>query len=236
MTGRLYGVGVGPGDPELLTLQAARIVADAGVVAHFAKAGRPSNARAVVAHRLRPDVIELPLLYPVTVEIEKDHTDYKHAIATFFDDSARAVAAHLDAGQDVAVLSEGDPFFYGSYLHLHARLAQRYPTEVVPGVTSISGCWSAVGQPLVRGDEVLSILPATMSEAELAHRLGQCHGAVLMKLGRNLAKARRALAAAGKAERAIYVERGTMPNGRFMRLADKPDDAAPYFAVVLVPC
>lgn len=236
MSGRLYGVGVGPGDPELLTLKAARIVESAGVVAHFAKAGRPSNARRIVAHRLRPDVIELPLLYPVTVEIEKDHDDYKGAIATFFDASASAVAAHLDAGQDVAVLSEGDPFFYGSYLHLHARLAQRYPTEVIPGVTSMSGCWSAVGRPLVRGDEILSVLPATLPEAELTRRLGECDGAVLMKLGRNLAKARRALAAAGKAERAIYVERGTMPNARFMRLVDKPDDVAPYFAVLLVPC
>ena len=236
MTGRLYGVGVGPGDPELLTLKAARIIESAGVVAHFAKAGRSSNARSVVAHRLRPDVIELPLLYPVTIEIEKDQAAYREAIAAFFDGSAATVAAHLDAGRDVAVLSEGDPFFYGSYLHLHARLAQRYPTEVIAGVTGMSGCWSAVGQPLVRGDEVLSILPATLPEVELARRLGECDGAVLMKLGRNLAKARRALAAAGKADRAIYVERGTMPGASTMRLVDKPDDVAPYFAVVLVPC
>jgi precorrin-2/cobalt-factor-2 C20-methyltransferase len=236
VTGRLYGVGVGPGDPELLTLKALRIIETVHVVAHFAKAGRPSNARGIVAARLRAGLIELPLLYPVTTEIEKDRDDYKDIIADFFDASAHEVAWHLDAGRDVAVLSEGDPFFYGSYLHLHTRLARRYRTEVVPGVTCMSGCWSAVGQPLVHGDETLSVLPATLAEAELERRLRESDGAVLMKLGRNLAKARRALALAGKLERAIYVERGTMPGGVAMRLAEKPDDRAPYFAVVLVPC
>jgi precorrin-2/cobalt-factor-2 C20-methyltransferase len=236
VSGRLYGVGVGPGDPELLTLKALRIVEQAAVVAHFAKAGRPSNARAVVAGRLRPGTIELPLAYPVTTEIDKEDEAYKAVIAAFFDGSARRVAAHLDAGRDVAVLSEGDPFFYGSYLHLHVRLARRYPTEVVPGVTSMSGCWSVAGEPLARGDDVLSVLPATLAEGELTDRLRRGDGAVLMKLGRNLAKVRRALARTSRLERAIYVERGTMPGGRVMRLSEKPDDAAPYFAVVLVPC
>ncbi len=236
MSGRLYGVGVGPGDPELLTLKALRIIETAPVVAHFAKAGRPSNARAVVAARLRPGTVELTLAYPVTTEIDKDHADYQRAIAGFFDASAREIAGHLDAGRDVAVLSEGDPFFYGSYLHLHARLARRYPTQVVPGVTSMSGCWSMAGQPLAQGDEVLVVLPSTLLEPELADRLAQGDGVVLMKLGRNLPKVRRALVRAGRLEQAIYVERGTMPEGRVMRLSEKPDDAAPYFAVVLVPC
>ena len=233
--GRLIGVGTGPGDPELLTLKAVRALDAADVVAHFAKAGNPGNARAIVAARLRPEVVELPLLYPVTTEIEKDHADYRKATAGFFDDAAAAVEAHLRQGRTVAVLSEGDPFFYGSYMHLHVRLAHRYPTEVIPGVTSISGCWSMAGTPLMQGDDVLSVLPGTLAEPELVRRLADTDAAVIMKVGRNLAKIRRALAVTGKLAHAIYAERGTMADGHCRLLVEKPDDRAPYFAVVLVP-
>jgi precorrin-2/cobalt-factor-2 C20-methyltransferase len=144
------------------------------------------------------------------------------------------VAQHLAAGRTVAVLSEGDPLFYGSYMHLHVRLAHRFPTEVIPGVTAMSGCWSATSQPIVQGDDVLTVLPGTMNEDELTRRLGDTDAAVIMKVGRNLPKIRRALTAAGKIEKAIYVERGTMANGASMRLADKADNKAPYFTIILV--
>ena len=156
-------------------------------------------------------------------------------IAGFFDEAAARVAAELSAGRTVAVLSEGDPLFYGSYMHLHVRLAHRFPTEVIPGVTAMSGCWSATGVPIVQGDDVLSVLPGTMAEDQLVRRLGDTDAAVIMKVGRNLPKIRRALAAAGRLADAIYVERGTMENAVSLRLADKADDAAPYFALVLVP-
>jgi precorrin-2/cobalt-factor-2 C20-methyltransferase len=234
-TGRLYGVGTGPGDPELLTLKAVRALSEADVLAHFAKRGNNGNARTIIEAHLRPDMIELPLLYPVTTEIEKDHDDYKSAIGCFYAEAAQAVEEHLVAGRTVAVLSEGDPLFYGSYMHLHVRLAHRFPTEVIPGVTAMSGCWSASGLPIVQGDDVLSVLPGTMAEAELARRLADTDAAVIMKLGRNLPKVRRALEAAGRLGVAHYVERGTMANAVSMRLADKPDDLAPYFALVLVP-
>lgn len=232
--GRLVGVGTGPGDPELLTLKAVRVLAEAEVVAHFAKRGNNSNARAIVGAHFRPDLIELPLLYPVTTEIDKDHSDYRSQISDFYEESAEKVAAHLSAGRMVAVLSEGDPLFYGSYMHLHVRLAHRFPTEVIPGVTAMSGCWSATGLPIVQGDDVLTVLPGTMSEFELTCRLADTDAAVIMKVGRNLPKIRRALEATDKLARAIYVERGTMPGGVSMRLADKKDDQAPYFAIVLV--
>jgi precorrin-2/cobalt-factor-2 C20-methyltransferase len=234
-SGRLYGVGTGPGDPELLTLKAVRALGEADVLAHFAKRGNNGNARKIIEAHLRPDMIELPLLYPVTTEIDKDHDRYKSAIGEFYAQSADAVEKHLAAGRTVAVLSEGDPLFYGSYMHLHVRLAHRFPTEVIPGVTAMSGCWSATGMPIVQGDDVLSVLPGTMAEAELARRLADTDAAVIMKVGRNLPKIRRALEAAGKLGQAVYVERGTMDNSASMRLADKPDDAAPYFALVLVP-
>lgn len=233
--GRLIGVGTGPGDPELLTLKAVRALESADVVAHFAKRGNASNARAIVAAHLRPGIIELPLLYPVTTELHRHHNDYRAQIADFYDASAASVADHLDAGRTVAVLSEGDPLFYGSYMHLHVRLAHRFETEVIPGVTAMSGCWSAAGLPIVQGDDVLSVLPGTLTQADLANRLVAADAAVIMKVGRNLPAIRRALADAGKLTEAVYVERGTMANGAVMRLIDKQDDAAPYFAIVLVP-
>jgi precorrin-2/cobalt-factor-2 C20-methyltransferase len=234
-TGRLLGIGVGPGDPELLTLKAARLLREAPVVAYFAKAGQAGRAHATIAALLRPDVVLLPLLYPVTTEIPHHHPDYRARIEAFFDEAAAQVAAHLDSGRDVAVTSEGDPLFYGSYMHLHARLATRYAAEVVPGVTGMSACWSMAGAPIAQGEDVLSVLPGTLDEAELARRLRDANAAVIMKVGRNLPKIRRALAQAGLLDRAIYAERATMPEGHAMPLAARDDAPAPYFSIVLVP-
>jgi precorrin-2/cobalt-factor-2 C20-methyltransferase len=234
-TARLIGVGVGPGDPELLTLKATRALQAADVVVHFAKDGNASHARAIAAGHLKPGVTELPLRYPVTTEIPASTARYCGTIKEFHDTAAEAVAAHLDAGRTVAVICEGDPLFYGSYMHLHARLAARYPTDIVAGVTGMSGCWSAVGTPIAQGNDVLTVLPATLPEAELERRLADTDAAVVMKLGRNLPKVRRALDRSGRLARAIYVERGTMADAVTMALTAKTDDEAPYFAVVLVP-
>jgi precorrin-2/cobalt-factor-2 C20-methyltransferase len=233
--GRLIGVGTGPGDPELLTLKAVRAIAEADVVAHFAKQGNGSNARKIAEQHIGTEVVELPLLYPVTTEIDRAHPDYHCAITKFFDRAAEDVAAHLEAGRTVAVLSEGDPLFYGSYMHLHVRLAHRFDTEVIPGVTAMSGCWSMAGTPITQGDDVLSVLPGTLPEAELSRRLADADAAVIMKVGRNLPKIRAALAETGKLDRAVYVERGTMANGSFIPLAERDDAPAPYFSIVLVP-
>ena len=155
----------------------------------------------------------MPLLYPVTTEIDKDHDDYRAAIADFYEESAtRGRRASRSGPHGRACCREGDPLFYGSYMHLHVRLAHRFPTEVIPGVTAMSGCWSQTGLPIVQGDDVLSVLPGTMAEVELTRRLADTDAAVIMKVGRNLPKIRRALQAAGRLERAIYVERGTMAN------------------------
>jgi precorrin-2/cobalt-factor-2 C20-methyltransferase len=233
--GKLIGVGVGPGDPELLTLKATRTLGGADVVAHFAKASNASHARAIAAAHLRAEVTELPLHYPVTTELPKCSNGYRDALRAFYDGAAAKIAAHLDAGRVVAVICEGDPLFYGSYMHLHARLACRFPTEIVAGVTGMSGCWSAAGMPIAQGDEVFTVLPATLPEGELARRLRDADAAVVMKVGRHLPKLRRALHTSGRLARAIYVERGTMADGKTIPLAAKPDDDAPYFAVVLVP-
>jgi precorrin-2/cobalt-factor-2 C20-methyltransferase len=235
MNGRLIGVGVGPGDPGLLTLNAIAALKAAEIVAHFAKAGNASNARAIAASHLKPDVEELALHYPVTTEIPRADAAYREALTAFYDEAAATIAARLDAGRVVAVIAEGDPLFYGSYMHLHARLAPRYPTEVVAGVTGMSGCWSSIGTPIAQGDDVFTVLPATLPEFELERRLADADAAVVMKIGRNLPKVRRALDRAGRLDRAIYVERGTMANAQVMKLSDKLDTPTPYFAIVLVP-
>ncbi len=233
--GKLTGVGTGPGDPELLTLKAVRAIQEADVIAFFCKKGSAGNGRAIVQAHIRPGTAELPLVYPVTVETQKDEADYKGPIAEFFDKSAEDIAVLLDAGKNVAVLSEGDPLFYGSYMHLHVRLAGRYQADVVAGVTAMSGCWSMTGLPLVQGDDILSVLPGTLPEQRLVERLSTTDGAVIMKVGRNLPKIRRALAAVGKLTGALYVERGTMLNGLAMKLDERDESPAPYFSLVLVP-
>ena len=235
MSGKLIGVGTGPGDPDLLTLKAAKAIASADVVAFFAKRGNPSNARAIAAAHFRAGQIEEALDYPVTTEIHRHADGYKDQIQGFYTEAAERLAGHLDAGRTVAVLSEGDPLFYGSYMHLHVRLAPRYDTEVIPGITAMSGCWSEAGLPLVQGDDILTVLPGTLDQSELSRRLADTQGAVIMKLGRNLPKVRAALSDAGRLVGAVYVERGTMNTGASMALADKEDDDAPYFSLILVP-
>ena len=232
---KLIGVGVGPGDPELLTLKAMRALGAADVIAHFAKTGCIGHSRAIVAPHLRTGVAELPLYYPVTTELPKDCEDYREALRDFYDGAAAVIAEHLEAGRIVAVICEGDPLFYGSYMHLHARLSPRFAAEIVAGVTGMSGCWSAAGMPMAQGDDVFTVLPATLPETELTRRLAEADAAVVMKVGRHLPKLRRALASSGRLPRAIYVERGTMADEKMIPLSAKLDDEAPYFAVVLVP-
>jgi len=233
--GTLYGVGVGPGDPELMSLKAARILKSAPVIAYFAKKGSVGNARRIVDGQLNPDAELVRLDYPFTTELPETDPCYRDALVAFYDASAATLAARLDAGQNVAVICAGDPFFYGSYAHLHERLADRHRCEVIPGITAMSGCWTSASMPMTCGDEMLAVLSGTMDGDALSDRLASCEAAVIMKVGRNLAKIRQALARAGKLDRAVYVERGTMPEERIVRLADKPNDDAAYFAVVLVP-
>lgn len=233
--GTLLGVGTGPGDPELLTLKAVRAIQEAEVIAYFAKQGNESNARRTVSAHVPEQTEELALLYPVTTEAPRQSAEYRSKIAEFYKQAAQKVARHLDEGKTVAVLSEGDPLFYGSYMHLHLRLAHRYPASVLPGITAMSGCWSEAGTPIAQGDDVLSVLPGTMPEDRMVKRLADTEAAIIMKVGRNLPKIRRALKDAGRLDCAIYVERGTMTNGLSMPLEEKADDSAPYFSLILVP-
>lgn len=233
--GRLFGVGTGPGDPELLTIKAAKIIGSAPVVAFFAKKGAAGQARAIVDRWLGAHCVELALIYPVTTEVHFHDPAYVGELRNFYAEAAQAVAGHLSSGRDVALICEGDPLFYGSFMHLYIRLKDRFEIEVVPGVTGMSGCWSAAKLPMAWGDDVLSVLPGTLAGPSLARHLSASDAAIIIKVGANLAKIRAALAEAGRLETAIYVEHGTAKAERIIPLAEKTDDYAPYFSLVLIP-
>ncbi len=233
--GTLWGVGLGPGDPELVTVKAARVIGEADVVAyHSARHGR-SIARGIAEPYLRAGQIEEHLVYPVTTETTDHPGGYAGAMEDFYRESAERIAAHLDAGRNVALLAEGDPLFYSSYMHMHTRLTERFDAVIVPGVTSVSAASAAIATPLVQGDEVLSILPGTLPAAELARRLADSDAAVVLKLGRSFPAVREALSQAGRLDGAFYVERASTAGQKVLPAAEVDDTKVPYFSLAMVP-
>ena len=232
--GRCYGVGVGPGDPELLTVKAVRLLDSCPVVAYFCAPGRQSNARRVVRDRLRSEHTELQLVYPVTTEAVAPST-YETLLADFYDQSAKRIAEVLDAGLDVAVLCEGDPFFFGSYMYLHHRLCDRYPSEVVPGVSSALAGAAVLGSPMASRNERFAVLSAVLPAPELEAGIAAADSVVVIKVGRNLDKVRDAVTRAGVLDRAYYLEWATLPNQQVLPLAEVDGVSAPYFSMVVIP-
>lgn len=233
--GRLLGLGVGPGDPELITLKALRLLRSAPVIAYFEGKGKRSNALASVMPHLLPGQQRLPLIYPVTGRRPSSPFDYEGVMAQFYDAAADVVATELAAGRDVAAICEGDPFFYGSFMYLHDRLADRFETEVVPGVCSVLASAAVLGTPLVYRDQRLQIISGTLPEAELETMLRGSDAAAIMKLGSNFAKVRQVLDRLGLLGRAHYVERATTAAQRICPLAEIDPDTVPYFAMILIP-
>ena len=235
MTGRLYGVGVGPGDPELITLKAAKLIKDADVIAyHSGTAGR-SIARSIADSLISENAIEELLIYPVTTGSTDHPLGYYGAVDDFYDESAERLSKHLDAGRTVVVLAEGDPLFYSSYMYLHDRLSPLFPSEIVPGVTSLTAAATALRAPLARHEDILTVLPGTLPVPELARRLADTDAAVIMKLGRTFTGVREALRQAGRLSDALYVERATTGEQRVMPVIDVDASAVPYFSMIVVP-
>ncbi|GAB2696743.1 precorrin-2 C(20)-methyltransferase [Nocardia thraciensis] len=232
--GKLWGIGLGPGDPELVTVKAARLIGAADVIAfHSARHGR-SISRGIAAPYMRPGQLEEHLVYPVTTETTAHPGGYQGAIDEFYEQAAATLAAHLEAGRTVALLAAGDPLFYSSYMHMHRRLADRFEAEIVPGITSVSAAAAALGTPLVEGEQVLTVLPGTMPADQLARRLADTDAAAVMKLGRTYPDVRRALSDSGRLDDAYYVERASTGRQRVLRASDV-DDEVPYFAIAVLP-
>ena len=230
--GKVICVGLGPGNPDLMSVKADRLVRSSTHIAYFRKAGWEGQARKIVGGMLAEGAIEYPMEYPVTTEIPVTDPEYNRVMAAFYDHWADRLAA-LAKTETVLVLCEGDPFFYGSFMHLYTRLRTRSAVEVVPGITGMSGCWTATGEPITWGDDVLTVVTATMEEGELTRRIRDTDALVVMKIGRNLEKLKRALTAAGRMETAWLVERGTMPEQRVHRLSEAPAKV-PYFSIAVV--
>ncbi|MFD9680666.1 precorrin-3B C(17)-methyltransferase [Rhodococcus sp. NPDC059969] len=233
--GKLWGVGIGPGDPELVTVKAARVIGEADVVAfHSARHGK-SISRGVAAPYMREGQIEEHLVYPVTTETVDHPGGYQGAMDEFYEAAAERLAVHLEAGRTVALLAAGDPLFYSSYMHMHKRLADRFDAEVIPGVTSVSAASAALGKPLVEGEEILTILPGTLPQAELSRRLEGTDAAAILKLGRTFPPVLQSLADSGRLDEAHYVERASTTRQRVESAADVDPDGVPYFSIAIVP-
>lgn len=233
MSGKVICAGLGPGDPELMSVKSDRVIRQARHLAFFRKKGRAGQARSIVKDMLRDDVIEYPMEYPVTTELRFDSAEYRQLMVDFYAEWAQKLEA-LAQTEDVVVLCEGDPFFYGSFMHLHTRLQGRVPVEVLPAIPGMVGCWNAIGDPFTWGDDVLTVLMGTLPEVDLVDHMGRADALVIMKTGRNLPTIRRALTQTGRLDDAWLVEKGTMPTERVAKLADTDDADCPYFAIVLV--
>ena len=231
--GKVICAGLGPGDPDLMSVKSDRVIRGAKHLAFFRKKGRAGQARAIVKDMLRDDVIEYPMEYPVTTELRFDSEEYRALMVDFYAEWANRLEA-LAKDNDVVVLCEGDPFFYGSFMHLQIRLQGRTEVEVLPAIPGMVGCWNAIGEPFTWGDDVLSVLMGTLPEADLVSHMQRADALVIMKTGRNLPTIRRALTATGRIKDAWLVEKGTMPTERVAKLIDVDDADCPYFAIVLV--
>ena len=225
MTGTLYGIGVGPGDPELMTLKAHRLIAAAKVVAYPAPDTGDSFARRIAADIIPAGAEEIPMVVPMRAE--------RFPAQQVYAEAAEIIATHLDQGTDVAVLCEGDPFFYGSFMYLFSRLTDRFPVEIVPGVSSLTACAAALKRPLTARNDVLTVLPGPLPDAELRQRIEAAQAIAIMKVGRHLPRIRALLEDMGLTANAGYIERASLGAQHVSSLAEAPDKA-PYFSMILI--
>lgn len=225
MTGTLYGIGVGPGDPELMTLKADRLIRSVPVIAYPAPDSGESFARSIAASVIRANQIEIPMIVPMRVD--------RFPAQDVYADAAEEIANHLEDGRDVAVLCEGDPFFYGSFMYLFARLAERFPVEVVPGVSSLGACSAQIPRPLTARNDVLTVIPGPLPDEEIKAHIARSEAAAIMKVGRHFPRLRSLLEQLDLIDHARYVERASLPGSQALALAEAPE-TAPYFSMILI--
>jgi precorrin-2/cobalt-factor-2 C20-methyltransferase len=226
MSATVYGLGVGPGDPELITVKALRLLRAAPVVAYPAPEVGASFARSIVARWLVPVQIEIAIRVPME--------SARFPAQSVYDRAADEIAGHAEAGRAVAVLCQGDPFFYGSFMYLFARLAERVPVEVVPGVSSLTACAAAAQLPLAARDDALIVLPASLADEELARRVAAAESVAIIKLGRHFPRVHAVLGQLGLAEKAHYLERASTASERVLPLDAVDPAAVPYFSMILL--
>ena len=225
MTGKLFGVGVGPGDPELLTIKAANVLRLVSYIAYPVLEGSKSFSRSVVSSYLSLGVKEIRLIVPMTVA--------RGPALKAYDLSAKKISKILDKGENVACLCEGDPFFYGSFMYIFTRLSKYYEIEVIPGITSLTAGTAVAKLPLLARNEHLTVIPAPLEEKEIRNRILQADAIVIMKVGRHLKKIKSILDELGLSRFSTYIEHATLPSERVYKLIDAPS-VAPYFSLIIV--
>ena len=232
--GIIYGLGLGPGNPNLMSVKADRILRQSTNIAFFRKKGRKGHARTIVDTMLPANVIEFVMEYPVTTEIPLDDLAYNQTLSEFYKDCAEHIKTLSEQGTSVSVLCQGDPFFYGSFMHIYTRVKDSHPVEVVPAITGMSAAWTETGAPMTWGDDVLSVVVGTLPEEVLIAKMTQCDALVVMKIGRHLEKVKRALKASGLFERAFLVLHAAMNNSEVQKLSELKEDDTPYFSIIIV--
>lgn len=234
MTGTIYGIGLGPGDQELMSVKTDRLLRNARHVAFFRKAGRKGQARQIVEGMIPEGAVEFPMEYPVTTEIPLTDPRYNEILSAFYKEVTDHLIALAQSGEDVVVLCEGDPFFYGSFMHIYTRVKDVVPVVVVPAITGMSGAWTATGAPITWGDDVLTVIMGTHSEEKLVEHIKLTDALVIMKIGTNFDKVVRALKAGGKYDDAYLVQFATMPKQTVCKLSEMTEKVTPYFSIIIV--
>lgn len=232
--GTVFCLGLGPGDPDLMSVRADRLLRQAKHVAYFRKAGRKGQARQIVEGLLPEGAVEIAMEYPVTTEIPFSDPEYIRLLSSFYEDCAQHLRTLAQSGENVMVLCEGDPFFFGSFMHLHTRLSKDVPVEIVPAISGMSAAWTATGTPITWGDDVLTVLMGTLPEDELVRRMSDSDALVVMKIGRNIERVRSALRKVGKYDQAWLIEFASMPGQTVQKLSEAERKVTPYFSIIVV--
>ena len=232
--GKIYGVGVGPGAVDLLSVRADRLLREARYIAFFRKAGRAGHARQIASTLLSKDVIELAMEYPITTEIPLSDQRYSEVLSEFYKKYSNKIISLSQTGIDLVILCEGDPFFYGSFMHIYSRVKDKCPVEVVPAITGMSAAWTATDIPITWGDDILTVLMGTLDKTTLENQLQDTNAAIIMKIGHNLPKIKKALERAGRFYDAFIVEYAAMDKQTVQRLSDYNTENAPYFSIIIL--
>ena len=232
--GKIYGVGVGPGAVDLLSVRADKLVREAKYIAFFRKTGRAGHARQIASTLLSKDVIELAMEYPITTEIPLSDQRYSEVLSEFYKKYSNKIISLSQTGIDLVILCEGDPFFYGSFMHIYSRVKDKCPVEVVPAITGMSAAWTATDTPITWGDDILTVLMGTLDKTTLENQLQDTNAAIIMKIGRNLPKIKKALERTGRFYDAFIVEYAAMDKQTVQRLSDYNTENAPYFSIIIL--
>ena len=232
--GKIYGVGVGPGAVDLLSVRADKLVREAKYIAFFRKAGRAGHARQIASTLLSKDVIELAMEYPITTEIPLSDQRYSEVLSEFYKKYSNKIISLSQTGIDLVILCEGDPFFYGSFMHIYSRVKDKCPVEVVPAITGMSAAWTATDIPITWGDDILTVLMGTLDKTTLENQLQNTNAAIIMKIGHNLPKIKKALERTGRFYDAFIVEYAAMDKQTVQRLSDYNTENAPYFSIIIL--